>query len=83
MDVKVTQNGKVLDGDAGFVVSADSFGGTGMGAAAPLSNGASAECSYPYPYSSSDPIDVSLKIYDNFLNRNVLGSASGTIIVNG
>ena len=80
IDVNVTQNGKTLSSDF-IVITADSFDGTAMNAVVPVKNGTSIGCSYAYPYSSSAPLDISLKIYDNFLNRHLFGSASGTVSI--
>lgn len=82
IDVIVTQNGKTLSSDF-IIITSDSFDGTAMNAVVPVKNGTTIACSYAYPYSSSAPLDISLKIYDNFLNRHVFGSASGTVSISG
>ncbi|MDO5444181.1 MAG: DUF5067 domain-containing protein [Eubacteriales bacterium] len=74
-NIRVTQNGKVLEGD-GVVMDQSTFDGLGYNFTKAVKSGQSIKCVYGYLTSSSDPVDVSVEIYNDFLNRKVLGSAS-------
>ena len=78
IDVSVSQNGRTLKDD-GIMFDGSSFDGCAFNFRTPMSNGSSISVVYAYNYSSSDPVDVSVKIYNDFLNRKVLGSGSCTL----
>lgn len=80
VDVSVTQNGRTLNGE-GAVMDSSTFNGCAMNSVALIKGGNSIKCVCPYFTDSNDPVEVSVKLYNNFLNRQVLGSASCTLTV--
>lgn len=79
-NIRVTQNGKTLDGD-GVVMDQSTFNGLAYNFTKEVKVGQSIKCVYAYFTSSGDPVDVSVEIFNDFLNRKVLGSASCTLSV--
>lgn len=79
-NIRVTQNGKALEGD-GVVMDQSTFNGLAYNFTKEVKVGQSIKCVYAYFTSSGDPVDVSVEIFNDFLNRKVLGSASCTLSV--
>lgn len=80
VEITVKQNGKKLDGDF-LVMDASTFDGLAFNFRSPVSNGGSVRCCSAYPTTSGDPLDVSIKIYNDFNSRSILGSGSGTVTI--
>lgn len=77
-NIRVSQNGRELEGD-GVVMDQSSFDGMAFNFTKEIKAGQSIKCVYAYFTSGSDPVDVSVEIYNDFLSRTVLGSASCTL----
>ena len=76
--VTAEQNGKKLS-DESVVFSGESFGGKAFNFRTPVSNGASIVCVSAFASSSTDDVDISVKLFTNTQARNVLASASCTL----